>query len=339
MVIVNSVSGGKSSAFMALHYPADYNLFAIVRKDDRYSAPKDKGLLRECEDRIPGFIASRELDQTLLNLLRLEQMLGQEIKWVTAYSEQFRPGGVILQPGQENWLPTPLTYDELIRQHRTLPNKLIRFCTEQLKLYAIAWHCYLHLPDSYVLMQIGFRADEGQRVQKMANQCQKINMPLACPVGAKDWRARHQWQAIDWRMPAFPLFDAGIDKLDVNRFWMKKGWDWPKVSNCDGCFFHTDVEINYQADLYPERMAWWDKKEAEIGHTWRHESIAETIKYQQNSLLELFEEEEVNIEFYEQYHAWMQPREPGGSSKVLPLHHQMDLFAAVAAEQPCSCTD
>ena len=31
MVTVNSVSGGKTSAYIAANYPADYNVFSLVR--------------------------------------------------------------------------------------------------------------------------------------------------------------------------------------------------------------------------------------------------------------------------------------------------------------------
>jgi hypothetical protein len=30
MITVNSLSGGKTSSYLAKHYPADYNLFALV---------------------------------------------------------------------------------------------------------------------------------------------------------------------------------------------------------------------------------------------------------------------------------------------------------------------
>ena len=35
MKTVNSISGGKTSAYIAANYPADYNVFALVRTDDK----------------------------------------------------------------------------------------------------------------------------------------------------------------------------------------------------------------------------------------------------------------------------------------------------------------
>lgn len=78
MKTVTSVSGGKTSAMMAVEYPTDHYIFAVVLTDQIEVAPKDKGLLRECQDRIPHFKASRELDQALINVLRLEQLIGKK---------------------------------------------------------------------------------------------------------------------------------------------------------------------------------------------------------------------------------------------------------------------
>ena len=34
MITVNSISGGKTSAYIAANYKADYNVFSLVRTDD-----------------------------------------------------------------------------------------------------------------------------------------------------------------------------------------------------------------------------------------------------------------------------------------------------------------
>lgn len=40
MITINSLSGGKTSSYMAAHYPADYNIFALVRIEAQYCVPK-----------------------------------------------------------------------------------------------------------------------------------------------------------------------------------------------------------------------------------------------------------------------------------------------------------
>jgi diphthamide synthase (EF-2-diphthine--ammonia ligase) len=46
MKTVNSISGGKTSAFMALNYPADYEVFSLVTIEADYCKPKDESILK-----------------------------------------------------------------------------------------------------------------------------------------------------------------------------------------------------------------------------------------------------------------------------------------------------
>jgi hypothetical protein len=60
MKTINSLSGGKTSSYLAKHFPADYNIFSLVRIEDRRCTPKDEKLVKFISDKI-----------------------GQEIIWVT----------------------------------------------------------------------------------------------------------------------------------------------------------------------------------------------------------------------------------------------------------------
>lgn len=63
MKTVNSISGGQTSAFMAAHFPADYNFFALVTTDDKRVMFPDKKLRQEVSDRIgKEFIGTLEED-------------------------------------------------------------------------------------------------------------------------------------------------------------------------------------------------------------------------------------------------------------------------------------
>ena len=42
MIKVNSLSGGKTSSYIAANYPADYDIFALVRIEDKQSMFPDK---------------------------------------------------------------------------------------------------------------------------------------------------------------------------------------------------------------------------------------------------------------------------------------------------------
>ena len=259
---------------MAIHCPADHHVFSVVLTNQKEASPKDKGLLRECQNRIPWFEASRELDQTLINILNLEQELGQKIDWVAA----------------------PFTFDELIaqttnqpryRSRMMLPKSTNRFCTEQLKLVPIFWHCFLnYYQDSPVLMSIGFRWDEPQRVENWSCDKDKFRYPFACStLGTKRW----QYKDIEWRISRFPLYEERITKQQVNEFWERKGWTFPIVSNCDFCFHHTDYQQRVQAIAYPERAQWWIEKEQQSGNTFGKRSLVDILS---QGMLQIFNQPE-----------------------------------------------
>lgn len=288
MKSITSLSGGKSSAYMAIHWPTDYTLFACVLTDDAAMAPKDPGVLRECQKRIPGFVGSTEVELTLLNVLKLEEMIGREVTWVCAYEGQSRASWI----SDQEWLPKPLTFDQAIRHRVGLPDKTKRWCTDELKVQAIYWHVYLNIlesPDELVWMHLGYRSDEGHRWDKL-NRCaaNTIQHPVLCPIDAKNKVAKHRitrpspetksaqlWEGCpvpsgirEWRVPHCPMIDAGIDQLDVMKFWAEQGWRWPLVSNCAHCFFHDDSELRHVNERYAAHIQWAIRKEEERGARW-----------------------------------------------------------------------
>lgn len=147
-----------------------------------------------------------------------------------------------------------------------LPNARTRFCTEQLKLYPIFWHCYLSYWDGDpLLMNIGFRYDEPQRVESWNCDKDKFRYPITCSTsGRKQW----QYNSVEWRISQFPLYHERITKDDVRLYWERKGWKFPSVSNCDFCFHHRPVQQRVQAQLHPERAQWWIEMEELADATW-----------------------------------------------------------------------
>ncbi len=129
MITVNSLSGGKTSSYMAAHYPADYNIFALVRIEAEYCKPKDESLVKYVSDS----------DKTLYVVRDLEQIIGKEIIWVTGNS-----------------------FEEVILKKKALPNIIWRFCTTEMKMKPIFDYCQTSLKQ-VVNMQIGFRYDEKER--------------------------------------------------------------------------------------------------------------------------------------------------------------------------------
>lgn len=62
MKTVNTVSGGKTSAYIAANYDADYNVFSIVRTSDKNCILPDKKLRQIVSDKIGDeFIGPSEI--------------------------------------------------------------------------------------------------------------------------------------------------------------------------------------------------------------------------------------------------------------------------------------
>ena len=119
---VNSLSGGKTSSYIAVHYPADYNVFALVRTTDKNCMFPDKKIRQVVSDRIgTEFIGTLETDTIIYTMLDLEQMIGSKIHWVTG-----KPFDEIIKRKYKDG--TVKTY---------LPNLTMRFCTTEMKLQPI----------------------------------------------------------------------------------------------------------------------------------------------------------------------------------------------------------
>ena len=84
MKTINSLSGGKTSSYIAANYPADYDVFSLVRIEDSNCKFPDEKIRKEVEDRIQApFIATAEQDTIIYTMLDLEQHICRKIHWVT----------------------------------------------------------------------------------------------------------------------------------------------------------------------------------------------------------------------------------------------------------------
>ena len=115
MKTVNSLSGGKTSSYIAVNYPADYNVFALVRTNDKNCLYPDKKLRQVVSDKIgTEFIGTLEDDVIIHTMLDLEQFIGKEIDWVTGkpFDEIIRRGAV-MKEGEGKSIYLPVKYEVL----------------------------------------------------------------------------------------------------------------------------------------------------------------------------------------------------------------------------------
>jgi hypothetical protein len=133
-------------------------------------------------------------------------------------------------------------FDALIAEKKFLPNVMMRFCTEELKIKPIK--AFSGMDDDETM--VGVRADEPRRIPKM--------------------RARGL---------LIPLVNEGIGKGAVRDFWRAQPFDLRLVEvngvtpdgNCDNCFLKPLGVIVQNAQRKPEGIKWWARKEQEVGGT------------------------------------------------------------------------
>ncbi len=137
----------------------------------------------------------------------------------------------------------------LLGSKRIVPDRSRRFCTEELKVNTINRYLAKELGWTGWKNIVGFRADESVRVMKKKNE-EAANPSRATSV--------------------FPLAEAGIQKLDVLRFWRAQPFDLQldkdgDGGNCDGCFMFSAERLGRMFVKYPERMEWWATQERTLG--------------------------------------------------------------------------
>ena len=237
MITVNSLSGGKTSSYIAANYPADYDVFALVRIEHEQSKFPDKKIRQEVEDRIQApFIATAEDDMIIYTMLDLEQYIGREITWVTGK-----------------------TFDEVLNSAGTLPDPLRRYCTTQMKLDPMFewWRNTINEPCDF---RLGFRANEQSRAKRTNEKTNERGyLEMKAIVGRRG--TRNKWDMIEWQRPVYPLIDDNIYKDDIERYWKDKPVRFAWMNNCVGCFHKTPMLIRKMWDKHPSKLQWFSSKE------------------------------------------------------------------------------
>jgi hypothetical protein len=239
------LSGGKTSSYLAYHYPADYNIFSLVRIEDLKCTPKDKDLVKYVSDKIGiDFIATAESDKTLYVMRDLEQLLGKEIIWVTG-----------------------LTFEQMIKKKGGgLPNMKWRFCTTELKLRPI-FDWWFNNINQKISMGIGFRYDEKERADRFSKSFKGI-------VGKKG--IRNKWDTLEWREGYFPLIRNRINHTKVKDWANSTNLIFPPDSNCVGCFWKPLQQLRKNWEDEPNKMQWFSDMETKA--KWKKEATYEQIK-------------------------------------------------------------
>jgi hypothetical protein len=241
MKTVNSISGGKTSAYIAVNYPADYNVFALVRTNDKNCIFPDKKIRQIVSDKIgTEFIGTLEMDTIIYTMLDLEQMIGTKISWVSGK-----------------------TFDDIIvrKDKIYLPNVVQRFCTTEMKLQPI-FDWWKKEINEVVEMRIGFRANEQSRAKNMISKTNSNgNLEFKTIIGKTKTGNQNSWADIEWQKPAFPLIETPMYKDNIEVYWKDKPVRFAYMNNCVGCFHRNPVLLKHLSNTNENKFQWFIDQE------------------------------------------------------------------------------
>lgn len=271
MKTVNSLSGGKTSSYLAKHYPADINIFSLVRVEDKdvlWMKGKDEKTRQLISDKIGiEFIGTVEMDEIIYTMLDLEQFLGKEIVWTTGKS-----------------------FEQIIKDKSNyLPNKNIRYCTVEMKLKPIFEWLYKNteLP---VEMRIGYRPTEINRAEKILQRADENGIEHFETIIGKR-KTQNKWGLVPYRKIKFPMIDDNITKDVIYNYWSDKPIRFAYRNNCVGCVNRQPLMISHMATKELDKIKWFEKQEIITGNRFLSDvSFTQILKFSSQGLL--FEEDD-----------------------------------------------
>ena len=159
-----------------------YDVFALVRIEDKRCTFPDKKLRQEVEDRIQApFIATAEDDTIIYTMLDLEQYIGRKITWVTGK-----------------------TFDKVLNSAGTLPDPLRRYCTTEMKMQPMFdwWRKEINTPCEF---RLGFRANETNRAKRTTEKTNNNGyLEMKAIVGKRGTRNKWDLSLIHISEPTRP---------------------------------------------------------------------------------------------------------------------------------------
>jgi len=268
MKSINSLSGGKTSSYIAANYPADYDVFSLVRIEDLNCKFKDEKVRKLVEDKIQApFIGTAEMDTIIYTMLDLEQYIGRAITWITGP-----------------------TFEQVIKNKGGyLPNKITRYCTTELKTIPIAEWRYKNI-EGPAAMRFGYRANEQGRAKRMLEKTNANGMTEVKIKVGKHKDGRNKWKAIEYCKPEFPLIEANLYKDSIEQYWLDKKVRFAYMNNCVGCWWRSPLLLKKMHEKEPNKMQLFSNLEEEHGNTFRSDvSYSKIIKWKPQ--VTLFDEE------------------------------------------------
>lgn len=260
MKTVNSISGGKTSAYLAKHFPADINVFSLVRIEDNdnlWMKGKDEKTRQLVSDKIgKEFIATAEMDEIIYTILDLEQFIGQKIDWISGD-----------------------TFEQVIKKAGNyLPNKANRFCTVKMKIEPI--FDFLKNQNSIPCeMRIGYRPNEKTRANNMLARANEDGFEYFNTI-IGNRKSQNKWGLVPYRKARFPLIENNITKDVIYNYWNDKPVRFAYRNNCVGCVNRNPLMISHMVGKDIDKVKWFEKQEIKTGNTFLSDAnFTSILKY------------------------------------------------------------
>ena len=263
---VNSISGGKTSSYIAKHFPADINIFSLVRiedKDNLWMKGKDEKTRQLVSDKLGfEFVGTAEMDDIIYTILDLEQFIGSKIDWVTGK-----------------------TFEQIIKDnYNYLPNKMTRYCTVEMKLKPI-FNFLRENTELPIEMRIGFRPTEINRANKVLERADENGIEYFETIVGKR-KTQNKWGKVAYRKVTFPLIENNISKDTIYNYWNDKPVRFAYRNNCVGCVNRQPLMISHMASKDVDKVNWFNKIEKETGNRFISDaSFEQILKFNSQGLL------------------------------------------------------
>ena len=259
MISVNSISGGKTSAYLMKHYPANINIFALVRvedKDNLWMKGKDEKTRQLVSDKIgKEFIGTVEMDEIIYTILDLEQHTGQSVNWVSGD-----------------------TFEQVIKNHSNyLPNKMARFCTTDMKIIPI-FNFLKENTELPVRMRIGLRPTEKNRMANILERADENGLEHFKTIVGKSKNGKtNKWGEVPYRYVEFPLIEDNIQKDTIYNYWDNQKVRFAYRNNCVGCVNRNPLFLSHIAQKDIDSFNWFVKQEERTGKRFNAEATYKDI--------------------------------------------------------------
>ena len=216
-----SFSGGRTSGFMLKHILDAHN---GKLPDDVHVTFANTG---------------KEREETLRFVHECETRWNVRIHWLEQAERKAKDfADRFVEVGYNSASRDGEPFRRLIERKSYLPNSVMRFCTNELKIEPMKFYMKAQGYDKWTNV-VGLRYDEPTRVLR------------GMKANAK---GKDPWTSV------FPLFDDGITERSVRSWWREQDFDLqllPFEGNCDACFLKARPKLMEVERTQPGTLQWW----------------------------------------------------------------------------------